>query len=58
MMKLKSCPRCGGDVTAEELHGETEFVCLQCGYRKYAVYRLERRPRCRPLRPAAQHQAI
>jgi DNA-directed RNA polymerase subunit RPC12/RpoP len=42
MMQLKACPRCGGDVTVEEMYGETEFVCLQCGHRKYAVYRLER----------------
>lgn len=42
MMKLKDCPRCGGDVTVEEINGEAEFVCLQCGHRRYAVFRLDR----------------
>jgi DNA-directed RNA polymerase subunit RPC12/RpoP len=42
MMKLKACPRCGGDVTVEEINGDAEFVCLQCGNRRYAVYRLDR----------------
>ena len=41
-MKLKDCPRCGGDVTMEEINGDPEFVCLQCGHRRYAVYRLAR----------------
>ncbi len=32
--KLKSCPRCGGDIfTAHDLNGEYE-QCLQCCYRK------------------------
>ena len=33
MILLKSCPRCRGDLVTERLPGETEFVCLQCGYR-------------------------
>jgi len=33
MILLKACPRCRGDLVIERLPGETEFVCLQCGYR-------------------------
>ena len=33
MILLKSCPRCRGDLVTERLPGETELVCLQCGYR-------------------------
>jgi hypothetical protein len=35
MMALKGCPRCQGDMMKEELPGEVEMVCLQCGYRTY-----------------------
>lgn len=37
MMLLKSCPRCHGDMMLEELPGATEFVCLQCGYRRDVI---------------------
>ena len=37
MLLLKSCPRCQGDIVLEELPGETEFVCIQCGFRTAAV---------------------
>ena len=33
MIQLKSCPRCNGDMLVEELLGEVEVVCLQCGCR-------------------------
>jgi hypothetical protein len=33
MINLKSCSRCGGDLMIEELLGERELVCLQCGRR-------------------------
>jgi DNA-directed RNA polymerase subunit RPC12/RpoP len=33
MIKLKGCPRCGGDMLTEEILGELEYVCLQCGNR-------------------------
>jgi hypothetical protein len=36
MLNLKSCARCGGDLMIEELLGETELVCLQCGHRSRA----------------------
>lgn len=36
MIQLKSCRRCGGDLLAEEILGEVEFVCLQCGDRSMA----------------------
>ena len=35
-MNLKSCGRCGGDQISEEVLGETELVCLQCGQREFA----------------------
>lgn len=35
MILMKSCPRCQGDMTREELLGEVEMVCLQCGHRTY-----------------------
>ncbi len=34
MINLKSCPRCRGDMIAEEWLGEADLVCLQCGYRQ------------------------
>ena len=37
MMLFKSCPRCHGDLALEELPGEADFVCLQCGFRSAAV---------------------
>ena len=35
MILIKSCPRCRGDMMQEELLGEIEIVCLQCGHRTY-----------------------
>jgi len=35
MIQAKSCPRCVGDMYREELLGEAEMVCLQCGHRTY-----------------------
>jgi hypothetical protein len=35
MILTKSCPRCHGDLLREELLGEVEMVCIQCGYRTY-----------------------
>ena len=35
-MNLKACGRCGGDQINEEVLGETELVCLQCGQREFA----------------------
>ena len=34
MINLKACNRCGGDMMAEELLGDVELVCLQCGHRQ------------------------
>jgi acetyl-CoA carboxylase beta subunit len=36
MILTKSCPRCHGDMYREELLGEAEMVCLQCGHRTYS----------------------
>jgi Zn ribbon nucleic-acid-binding protein len=35
MILTKSCPRCQGDMLREELLGEVELVCIQCGHRTY-----------------------
>jgi hypothetical protein len=42
----KVLPRCHGDMMKEELLGEVESVCLQCGHRTYpeAQTRLPRAP--------------
>ena len=34
MIDLKACQRCGGDMMAEEILGDVDLVCLQCGHRK------------------------
>jgi hypothetical protein len=33
MLLLKSCERCSGDVLREEILGDIDLVCLQCGCR-------------------------
>jgi hypothetical protein len=40
MFILKSCPKCNGDLTLEQdeysrsrFNRDTDFACLQCGYR-------------------------
>ena len=42
-MNLKACGRCGGDQIREEVLGETELVCLQCGHREFAPPKKSRR---------------
>lgn len=39
MILLRACPRCSGDLIREELLGEAELACLQCGYRLAADVR-------------------
>jgi hypothetical protein len=34
VVKLKSCPRCIGDVFLEHDRVGAEWVCVQCGYRR------------------------
>ena len=36
MINLKACARCGGDLIPEELLGDVDLVCLQCGHRTTA----------------------
>lgn len=36
MLNLKACARCGGDLIPEELLGDMDLVCLQCGHRTAA----------------------
>ena len=33
MWRLKSCPRCKGDMLVDRDHGDWYECCLQCGYR-------------------------
>jgi hypothetical protein len=42
-VNLKACGRCGGDQMREEVLGETELVCLQCGQREFAPPEAARR---------------
>ena len=47
MLRLKSCPRCHGDMMEEKMLGEVELPCLQCGHRSFsqpAAPRLAARP--------------
>lgn len=34
-LRLKGCPRCGGDVLIDKAYEENDEVCIQCGYRNY-----------------------
>ncbi len=52
MVRLRSCPRCEGDMFQEEFLGDTELVCLQCGY--HISFELPRQAQPRgPARKAA-----
>ena len=42
MFITKACPRCSGDLMAEELFGEVELVCIQCGHRTYPEAQVRR----------------
>jgi hypothetical protein len=53
MMLLKSCPRCHGDMMQEELPGEIEIVCLQCGHRTYPEALIQQPVAQLPIRKAA-----
>jgi DNA-directed RNA polymerase subunit M/transcription elongation factor TFIIS len=52
-MVFKGCDRCRGDLYREEDIGQTDLVCLQCGYRRAAdhespittIYRTRRETR-------------
>jgi ribosomal protein S27AE len=35
-LKLKACPRCGGDILVDNAMEDGE-VCIQCGYRKFEI---------------------
>jgi hypothetical protein len=53
MINLKACARCGGDLIPEELLGDIDLVCLQCGHRTSAPYAPKTTYRIRPARPVA-----
>ena len=38
-IRLKGCPRCGGDLFPEYDLAGTDLVCLQCGYFQSVVVR-------------------
>jgi DNA-directed RNA polymerase subunit M/transcription elongation factor TFIIS len=62
-MVFKGCDRCRGDLYREQDIGQTDLVCLQCGYRRAAdhqpsittIYwtRRETRPDRQPVKVAA-----
>ena len=56
MLRLKSCPRCHGDMIEEKLLGEVELACLQCGHRSFLQPAAER-PTTRPAPPARERLA-
>ena len=50
-MLFKRCERCGGDIFLEREIGETDLVCLQCGYRRTLdATQLRQSKRVQPLR--------
>jgi len=56
MWRLKSCPRCDGDVFLErDISGWYER-CLQCGYNRDlgAVFEVKKEQSCRKKEPALQ----
>ena len=56
MLRLKSCPRCRGDMMEEKLLGEVALVCLRCGHRSFPQPAAER-PATRPAAPAGERLA-
>lgn len=64
MFIFKSCPKCRGDLGVEQdefsrtlFSRETDFVCLQCGYRLVPVERKAMLARLRE-RLSAQREAL
>ena len=35
-LRLKACPRCGGDILVDRAFEDDE-VCIQCGFRKFRI---------------------
>lgn len=61
MFILKSCPKCSGDLSIEQdnysrslFSKETDFACLQCGYRLLADERRAMLARLRRWAAAAK----
>jgi DNA-directed RNA polymerase subunit RPC12/RpoP len=50
MINLKACARCGGDLIPEDLLGDIDLVCLQCGHRTAAPTSPKVTYRIRPAR--------
>jgi DNA-directed RNA polymerase subunit RPC12/RpoP len=64
MFILKSCPKCRGDLSIEQdnysrtlFSKETDFACLQCGYRLLADERRAMLARLRRWAAAARSTA-
>jgi hypothetical protein len=53
MINLKACARCGGDLIPEELLGDIDLVCLQCGHRTSPAAAPRTAYSIRPTRPVA-----
>ena len=53
MINLKACARCGGDLIPEELLGDIDLVCLQCGHRTSVPAVPRAAYSIRPTRPVA-----
>ncbi len=34
-LRLKDCPRCGGDILIDKAYEDAEEVCIQCGFYKF-----------------------
>ena len=45
MIVFKGCARCAGDLFVEKDLGNTDLVCLQCGYRKSIRSWIDEAPR-------------
>ena len=54
MINLKACARCGGDLIPEELLGDIDLVCLQCGHRTSAPTAPKTTYRIRATAPPAR----
>ena len=43
-LRLKDCPRCGGDILIDQAYEDAEEVCIQCGFYKFESVALDTHP--------------
>ena len=43
-LRLRDCPRCGGDILIDKAYGDAEEVCIQCGFYKFGSVTLDTHP--------------